>query len=59
MRHNLTGKCLTVATKTENNAFIQRAVVIKCQQVGEEDQEWVVKQYNKKGITYNKLYSNK
>ena len=59
MRHNLTGKCLTVSMKTENNAFIQRAVVLKCQQAGDEHQEWVIKQYNKKGIPYSKLYSNK
>ena len=59
LRHNLTGKCLTVATRTENNAFVQRAVVAKCIQAGDEDQEWVIKQYDKKGIPYNKLYANK
>ena len=59
LRHNLTGKCLTVATRTENNAFTQRAVVSECRQTADEDQEWVIKQYNKKGIPYNKLYVNK
>ena len=59
MRHNLTGKCLAVATITENNAFVQKAIVSKCQQVPEEDQEWIIKQYNKKGIPYKKLYANK
>ena len=58
MRHNLTGKCLTVKAKTEGNAFIQRAVVSKCLQTGEEDQEWDFKQFNKRGIPY-KLYANK
>ena len=48
-----------MATRTENNAFVQRAVVAKCQQVGDEDQEWVFKQYDKKGIPYKKLYANK
>jgi hypothetical protein len=55
----LTGKCLTVATTTVQNAFIQNAVVSKCQKTVDEDQEWIIKQYDKKGIPYNKLYVNK
>ena len=59
MRHNLTGKCLTVSTKTEQNTFVQRAVVSKCMPAGDEFQEWTFKQFDKKGISYNKLYANK
>ena len=55
LRHNLTGKCLAVSTSQNQ----PKAVVKKCSQAEDEEQEWIVKQYNRRGLKYSKLLDDK
>ena len=51
LRHNVSGKCLAV---TEDGTGGFRAEVRRCAD-GDENQEWIINQYNRRGLKYTDL----